>query len=69
MYKETESKAWSYELPTTEDFEGDDIQMSISLSETAANFIVLEDGELKIADLSDEIVTEGQYTVGLTLDD
>ena len=42
--------------------------MTINLN-AAANFVVFEDGELKIADLSDEIVAEGEYKIDLTLDD
>ena len=42
--------------------------MTVSLN-TVASFVVLEEGELKIADLSDEIVAEGEYKIDLTLDD
>jgi hypothetical protein len=69
IYRQASFFVWSYPIPETFDEDNKDmLTVTVDLGDTA-EFMTFTDGELKIDDLSDEIVPSGTFSVIVVLSD
>lgn len=67
IFKTHEAESWSYTLPTASDPDEDTVSILVDVG--LATFVSFSGGKLSIADLADEEVITGTYTIGIAVSD